>query len=76
MDFELDAKRVVGNFNFQKCDAMEFGNIINHCKSLCSNYYENSRVKFVRKQENEVAYSLAKTALLSSSFQIWVEIPD
>jgi hypothetical protein len=40
MDFEIDAKRVVDSFNSQNCDAVEFGNIISHCKSLCSNFYE------------------------------------
>jgi len=76
MDFELDAKRVVDSFNSQNCDATEFRNIISHCKSLCTIFYENSRVEFVQRQANEVAHSLAKAALLSASFQIWVEIPE
>ena len=42
VDFELDAKRVVDSFNSQNCDATEFGNIISHCKSRCTIFYENS----------------------------------
>jgi ribonuclease HI len=75
VDFEMDAKRVVDSFNSRNCDVTEFGSIIEHCKSLCSNFYENSRVEFVRRQANEVAHNLAKAALLSASFQILVEIP-
>lgn len=76
VNFELDAKRVVDSFNSQNCDAMEFGNIISHCKSLCINFYENSSVGFVRRQANKAAHMLAKAALLLASFQICVEIPD
>jgi len=73
VDFELDAKRVVNSFYSQNCDATKFGNIIDHCKSLCINLYENSSVDFVRRQSNKVYNSLAKAALLSPGFQIWVE---
>jgi len=45
VDFELDAKRVVDGFNSLNCDVTEFGNIIEHCKSFCSNFYVNSRVE-------------------------------
>ena len=74
VDFELDAKRVVDGFNSLNCGVTEFGNIIEHCKSLFSNYYVNSHVEFVQRQANEVAHNLAKTALLSASSQLVVEI--
>jgi len=76
LSFELDAKRVVDNFNSQNCDATKFENISNHCKFLCSNFYENSHVEFVRRQTNEVVYSLTKVTLLSYNFQIWVKVRD
>jgi ribonuclease HI len=75
VDFELDAKRVVDSFKSQNSDATEFGNIINNCKTLLSNLYENSSVEFVRRQANEVAHNLAKAALLSASSQLLVTIP-
>jgi hypothetical protein len=75
VDFELDAKRVVDSFKSQNSDATEFGNVINSCKTLFSNLYENSSVEFVRRQANEVAHNLAKAALLSASSQLLVTIP-
>ena len=66
--------RVVDSFKSQNSDANEFGNIIYNCKTLFSNFYENSRVEFVRRQANEVAHSLAKVALLSASSQLLVTI--
>jgi len=54
---------------------MEYGAIINECKSVFSQFYENSSVEFVRRQTNEVAHKLAKTPLLSASFQLLVEPP-
>ncbi|KEH34397.1 class III aminotransferase [Medicago truncatula] len=42
VDFELDANRVVDSFKSHNSDASEFGNIINKCKTLFSNFYENS----------------------------------
>jgi hypothetical protein len=63
VDFELDAKRVVDSFKSQNSDATEFGNIINNCKTLFSNFYENSSVEFMQRQANEVAHNLAKAAL-------------
>ena len=45
-------------------------------RSLFSQFYENSRVKFVQRQANEAAHSLAKAALSSASSQILVNIPN
>ena len=60
VDFEMDAKRVVDNFHSQTNDVTQFANIIDNCKSLFRNFYENSRVEFVRRHANEVAHALAK----------------
>jgi len=35
----------------------------------------NSHVKFIRRQANEVAHSLAQTALSEASFRIYSRIP-
>jgi hypothetical protein len=75
-DFELDSKRVVDSFHSSVQDFSEFGVILDHCKLIFSNYYRNSSVEFVRRQTNEVARSLAKTATLSASFQILVDVPN
>ena len=76
VDFEMDAKRVVDSINYSHTDVTEYGNIISNCKTLFSQFYENSCVEFVRRQANEVAHSLAKAALSSASSQILVTIPN
>lgn len=75
MDFEMDAKKVVDNFLSTNHDATEFKNIIQNCQSLFMNYYENSKVEFVRRQTNQAAHALAKAATLSVSFQLLYIIP-
>ncbi|XP_024632826.1 uncharacterized protein [Medicago truncatula] len=76
MDFEMDAKKVADNFLSTNHDATEFENIIQNCQSLFRNYYENSKVEFVRRQANEAAHALVKAATLSASFQLLYVIPD
>jgi ribonuclease HI len=74
VDFEMDAKRVVDSFHSHHNEVTEFWNIIDNCKSLFRQFYENSHVEFVRRQANEVSHSLAKAALSLASSQIFVEI--
>jgi nitroreductase len=74
-DFELDSKVVVDNFHSNKIDDTELGDIISHCRRLFSSCYNNSSVEFIRRQANEVAHRLAKTASYIASPQIIVDIP-
>ncbi|AES74533.1 hypothetical protein MTR_6g007540 [Medicago truncatula] len=53
----------------------EFGSIMDSSIHLCNNYLTNSHVEFIRRQANEVAHTLAKTATSSTSFQIYDDIP-
>ncbi|MCH88219.1 cytochrome P450, partial [Trifolium medium] len=76
VELELDSKRVVDSFHSSVKDFSEFCVIMDHCKTLFSNYYGNSSVEFVRRQANEVAHNLVKAATLSASFQILVDIPN
>jgi hypothetical protein len=76
VEFELDSKRVVDSFHSLNQDFTEFGVILHQCKLMFSNFYSNSSVEFVRRQANEVAHNLAKTATLSASFQILVDVPN
>jgi hypothetical protein len=73
-DFELDSEIVVDNFHSKKHDAIEFGEIIAHCRRLFSSYYYNFSVEFIRRQTNEVAHSLAKTVIYVASSQTLVDI--
>jgi len=53
----------------------EFGSTIQDCKTLFSQFYENSSVEFMRRQTKAVDHELAKTATLEDSFQIVVITP-
>jgi hypothetical protein len=74
VDFELDGE--VDSFPSSVKDFFELGVIINYCKLIFSNYYRNSSVEFVQRQENEVAHNLIKAAILSTSFAILVDVPN
>jgi len=41
IDFELDSKKVVDSFASSKYDAIEYGSIIQDCKTLFSQFYKN-----------------------------------
>lgn len=72
VDFEIDSKCISYNVNCQQHNLLEFGEIIKKCKCLLVCYFINSRVKFVRRQTNEVAHALEIVAPSLASFQIFI----
>lgn len=62
VDFVLDSKKVVDSFRTCINDATEFGCIIYACKQLFQNKFQNSHVKFSRRQANGVAHEPSKIA--------------
>jgi ribonuclease HI len=76
VDFELDSKLTVDAFLATRNDLSEFGVIISSCRSLCSSFFSNSRVEFVRRQANGVAHSLAREATLLASPVTYYDIPN
>ena len=62
VDFVLDYKKVVDCVNSSLDDSSEFGCIINACKHLLENRFQNSHVEFNMKQANRVAHELAHVA--------------
>ncbi|XP_058784657.1 uncharacterized protein LOC131659487 [Vicia villosa] len=54
MNFELDAKRVVDSVTNPKPNDSDFGAITSECNRLMALFFRNSRVKFVRRQANEL----------------------
>jgi hypothetical protein len=75
VDFEVDSKRVADYFNKGRGDVTEFGSIMDSSIQFCRSFLTNSHVEFIRRQANEVAHTLAKTAISSSSFRTFDEIP-
>ena len=74
MDFETDSKVVTYSI-YGKGDVSDFMAIINDCKHLLGTDLTNSDVKFIRRQANGVAHSLAKEAPYNASFHIYHNIP-
>jgi ribonuclease HI len=75
MDFEVDSKTVVDSIYGKQTGVSDFSAIITHCIHLLCTDLMNSHVKFIRRQANEVAHSLAKAALSEASFRDYYHIP-
>jgi hypothetical protein len=71
----VDLKRVADYFNKGRGDVTKFGSVTDSSIQLCSSYLTNSHVEFIRRQTNEVAHELVKTATSSTDFRIFDEIP-
>jgi len=76
VDFETDSKLTVDAFLSSRNDLFEFGYIISSCRSLFSNFFSNTRVKFIRRHANTVAHSLAREATLLASHVVYIDIPE
>ena len=50
IDFEMGTKIMVDSFLSPQHDIIEFGIVIQNCKTLFRQYYENSTIKFIRRQ--------------------------
>jgi ribonuclease HI len=76
MDFETDSKTVVDSIYGNKQGVSDFNAIINECRDLLSSDLATSDVRFIRRQANEVAHSLARVAPCHASFCIFIRIPS
>ncbi|AES99674.1 hypothetical protein MTR_5g083510 [Medicago truncatula] len=63
-------------FHTTQDDYFEFRCIISSCRTLVSYFFTNSRVKFVRRQANEVAHILVGEATLLASPTIYFHMPE
>jgi hypothetical protein len=72
VDFELDSKNVVAKFYSHGEDRSELGDVIKNCQRMHASYFPNSSVEFIRRQANEVAHTLAKTASSLASFHLHI----
>jgi ribonuclease HI len=72
--FESDSKTVVDAINSSHVGLSEFSILISHIKSLLSsnNYFE---IKYVKRQANMAAHSLARAAYYIYSRRIFYSIP-
>ncbi|WJX78361.1 hypothetical protein P8452_61592 [Trifolium repens] len=72
--FESDSKLVVDAISSRQAGVSDFSILISHIQSLISNnnYFE---VKYVKRQANRVAHSLARAALSMSSRRVFDSVP-
>jgi ribonuclease HI len=72
--FESDSKLVVDAISSRQTGVSEFSILISHIQSLLrrNNYFE---VKYVKRQANKVAHSLARAAFSMSRRRIFDSIP-
>jgi len=76
MDFEVDSKMVVDSIYGKQLGVSNFSVTIKDCIHLLCTDLVNSDVKFIRRQANEVAHSLAREAPSIASFHILYYIPS
>ena len=74
--FELDSKIVVDSLYGSKSGVTNFSAVINHCRRLLASDLVSSDVRFIRRQANEVAHSIARVTLRHASFYIHIRIPS
>jgi ribonuclease HI len=72
--FESDSKLVVDAISSRQAGISEFSMLISYIQSLLrmNNYFE---VKFVKRQANKVAHSLARAAFSMSRRRIFDSVP-
>jgi ribonuclease HI len=75
MDFEMDCKRVVDGLNSSRTQTSDLGAILSDCRLILATSFVNSHVKFIRRQANEVAHTLARVSTSLASFHNFIDIP-
>jgi len=73
--FESDCRFVVNAVNTSQVPLNEVGNIISSCRELLS-FQSHFSVKFVRRQTNEVAHSIARASLSYPRPHIFNDVPS
>jgi hypothetical protein len=70
----MNSKRVVDCLHSDTVNVSELGAIISDCRRILATDLVNSHVRFIRRQSNEVAHSLARLAPLLANFHIFSDI--
>jgi hypothetical protein len=73
--FELDCKIVVDDVNKMSINQLEYGSIIQNCRTLL-HHYNDFIVVFARRQTNGSAHALPRTTLSHASRSTFNVIPN
>jgi len=76
VEFEIYSKIVVDSLYGSKCGVSNYSPMINGCRRLLAYDLVTFDVRFIRRQANKVAHSLARMALCHVSFRIYIKIPS
>ena len=73
-DFELDSLQVVQALQKRVVDVIEFCVLIKDCLSLLQRepYFS---MAFIQKQNNVVAHTIARNAIVNAGFKVWNDPP-
>lgn len=74
VDFELDSKIVVDSLYESRSGVSNYSAVINDCRHLLASDLATTDVRFIRRQSNEVAHSLARAAPCHAYFCIHIKI--
>jgi hypothetical protein len=75
IDFDVDSKSTRDVIYSGREDISKLGNIITTSRVRLSSKFNNSRVKFARRQANMVAHTLAEEATFLASLVVYFHIP-
>jgi len=73
-DFEVDSKIVVDSFYDSKSGVSNYSVVTSDYRLMLDSDLVTSDFRFIRRQVNEVAHSLAKMARYHASFSIHIRI--
>jgi len=76
VDFVLDSQQAVDSFHTEVDDDSELGCIINVCRQLFLDRFQNSHFEFNRRQANEVTHKLASVAPSDRSPTLYDDVPS
>lgn len=76
VDFDINSKIVVDSLYGSKCGVSNYSEVINDCRHMLASNLITSYVRFIRRQTNEVSYSLARATPCQASFCIHIRIPS
>ena len=72
MEFEGDSLRIIQAINNPGANLTLFGHVIEEIRCLCSTLHR-SVFKHVQRGSNKLAHALARRAVITVDFDVWVE---
>ena len=72
VEFEGDSLQIIQAINNPGANLTLFGHVIEEIRGLCSNLHR-SVFKHVQRGGNKLAHALARRAVITADFDVWIE---